>query len=239
MNRNTCILLTATVNPAGPIVAQSNPQQRLSEYEQVLNFYAETLPHDIVLAENSGFDPVQSVVIEQHIQSGRVKFIAVPPSENPEKGKGFQEFEMLDNVVEQFGDQYQSFVKITGRYRVLNAAQLLVTPPKGIRIDRHRKMKVAITGFFHCRADLYRKHLCGIFREADDDRGVFIEHVLYRKLAQLPGDEVQLFHRNPDYRGVSGSHGNSMQRHPLKMKVRNAERWLLQLLGQQEFLIEY
>lgn len=203
-----------------------------------MRFYAQ-LPHDIVLAENSGFDPTQSAVMERFIQSGRLKFIAAPPSENPEKGKGFQEFEMLDNVVEQLGDDYESFVKITGRYRVPNVAQLVTSPPSGIRIDRHRKMKVAITGFFHCRVDFYQKHLSGIFREADDEKGVFIEHVLYRKLAQLPGDDVQLFHQNPEYRGVSGSHGNSMQRHPLKMKVRNTERRLLQLLGQQEFLIEY
>jgi len=239
VNHNTCILLTATVNPAGPMVAQSNPQHRLAEYEQVLNFYAESLPHDIVFAENSGFDPAQSPVIQQYIQSGRVRFVATPPSEHPEKGKGYQEFEMLDAVVNQLDAQYQSFVKITGRYRVPNAAELIATTPAGIRIDRHRKMKVAITGFFHSRVDFYRKHIYGIFRDADDEKGVFIEHVLYRKLAQLPGDQVQLFQQNPDYHGVSGSHGNSMQRHPLKMKVRNAERRLLQLLGQQEFLIEY
>lgn len=221
------------------MVARSNPQQRLSEYEQVLNFYAENLPHDIILAENSGFEPAQSEVIQKYMHSGRVRLVAVPQSQNPEKGKGFQEFEMLDLVIEQLANDYESFVKITGRYRVPNAGSLITTPPKGIRIDRHRKMKVAITGFFHCRVDFYLKHLSGIFREADDERGIFIEHVLYRKLAQLPGDEVQLFKQNPEYSGVSGSHGNSMQRHPLKMKVRNAERRLLQLLGQQEFLIEY
>jgi hypothetical protein len=239
VNRKTCILLTATVNPAGPMVVQSNPQLRLSEYEQVLNFYAETLPQDIVLAENSDFDPAQSRVIQQHIRSGRVRFIAAPASTHPEKGKGYQEFEMLDRVVAQLADEYDSFVKITGRYHVTNAAQLIAEWPAGVRIDRHRKMKVAITGFFHCRIDFYQKHLRGTFREADDEKGVFIEHVLYNKLAQLPGDQVQLFHQNPDYRGVSGSHGNSMQRHPLKMKLRNAERKLLKMAGKQEFLIEY
>lgn len=221
------------------MVAQSNPQHRLAEYEQVLNFYVETLPHDIVFAENSGFGPAQSEVIQQHIQSGRVRFVAAPPSTHPEKGKGYQEFEMLDYVVQQLSPECKDFVKITGRYKVLNAAGLIANNPTGIRIDRHRKMKVAITGFFHCSTDFYRKQITGIFREADDEQGVFIEHVLYQKLAALPPNQVHLFPQNPDYRGVSGSHGNSMQRHPLKMKVRNAERQLLRLMGQREFLIEY
>lgn len=239
MNSATCIVLTATVNPAGPLIAQSDPARRLAEYEQVLEMYANELPYPIFFAENSGFDPSDSDIIRKLVQSGRVKHIAAPQSTRPEKGKGYQEFEMLDNVIAQLADEYDSFVKITGRYYLPNAAQLIAETPAGIRIDRHRKMKVAITGFFHCRTAFYRQHISGIFREADDEKGVFIEHVLYSKLATVSPDLVALFAENPAYRGVSGSHGNSMQRHPLKMKLRNAERKLLKMAGKQEFLIEY
>lgn len=235
----TAIILTATVNPIGPIVAQNSPAQRLAEYEESLQFYAERLPHDLIVVENSGFNPETSKVAQALIDSGRLQWMAFAPSSNPEKGKGFQEFEMLDGAVAQLAGKYDSFVKITGRYLVPNAKDLIGRAPKGIRIDRHRKMKVAITGFFQCRTEFYLQNLSGIYRNADDTKGVFIEHVLYDVLARIPEEQIELFRQNPDYRGVSGSHGNSMQRHPLKMKMRNIERRLLQLAGKREFLIEY
>ena len=234
-----CLILTATIQPSGPHIAESDPGNRLAQYEEALRFYTQ-LPHDILFVENSGFDFAQSEYLQELRNTGRVRFITVPRSSQPEKGKGFQEFEMLDGVIDRVGRDYEAFVKVTGRYIVKNAGALVATRLGDIRIDRHRKMKVAITGFFQCRVDFYQQHLRGIFQKADDAAGVFIEHVLYRRLAELEmNNAVELFPQNPDYHGVSGSHGNSMHRHPLKMKLRNVERRLLALTGNQEFLIEY
>ncbi len=234
----TCLIITATVNPRGPHVAEHDADVRLTAYEKALFHYV-SLPVDIIFAENSGFHPADSEMMHTWEKSGRVKFLSMKPSAQPERGKGYQEFEMLDEVVDSISGSYESFVKVTGRYVVSNAEALMKNVPAGIRIDRHRKMKVAITGFFHCRTDFYLQHLRGAYREAHDDEGVFIEHVLYNILATMPDHQIELFNRNPDYRGVSGSHGNSMQRHPFKMVLRNAERKLLKWSGKQEFLVEY
>ncbi|TVR40827.1 MAG: hypothetical protein EA392_03035 [Cryomorphaceae bacterium] len=236
--KSTCLIITATVNPRGPHVAEQDARVRLAAYEKALFHYV-SLPVDIIFAENSGFEPADSEMMHAWQKTGRVRFLSVEPSLHPERGKGYQEFEMLDEVVESISGNYESFAKVTGRYVVRNAEVLMQSVPAGIRVDRHRKMKVAITGFFHCRTDFYRQHLLGCYREAHDDEGVFIEHVLYHKLAGLPDFQVELFGQNPDYRGVSGSHGNSMQRHPLKMVLRNAERKLLKWTGKQEFMVEY
>lgn len=236
---STCLLITATISPNGPAVNQVDPVKRLAEYEQALAFYAR-LPYDIIFIENSGFDFSTSQVFEELRKTQRVHFHAVPGSSDPSKGKGFQEFEMLDWAVEHLCHRYHSFVKITGRYIVRNAESLIAEGVHDIRIDRHRRMKVAITGFFHCSVDFYNIYLRNLYLLVNDPSGLYIEHVLYRQLAALQSKKrIEMFRRNPDYRGVSGSHGNSMQRHPVKMSIRNVERRLLKLVGQQEFFVEY
>ncbi len=221
------------------MVAQTDPQKRRAEYESALDFYAQ-LPYDIVFAENSGFDFSTSEVFESFRKSGRVKFCHVSPSSDPAKGKGYQEFEMIDQMVEQELNAYQSFVKITGRYIVRNIQNLISEGVRDIRIDRHRKMKVAITGFFHCAVEFYNIYLRNLYLLANDSEGVFIEHIIYRQLSALKGKrQIEMFSRNPSYQGISGSHGNSMHRHPVKMGIRRVERRLMKMVGQQEFFVEY
>lgn len=235
----TCLLITATIHPSGPVVTQTDPEKRLKEYEQAIAFYAK-MPYDIFVVENSGFDFTQSPVFDELRRTRRLEFIAAPPSSQPDKGKGFQEFEMLDFAVNQLGNRYQSFAKITGRYIVRNAERLIAEGVRDIRIDRHRRNKVAITGFFHCTIDFYQIYLRNLYLLANDPQGLYIEHVVYRQLSALQHKKwVQLFRQTPEYEGVSGSHGNSMGRHPVKMKLRNVERKLLGLVGHQEFIVEY
>lgn len=235
----TCIIITATINPSGPFVAQTDPKTRLAEYEEALAFYTE-LPYDIYFVENSGFDFEQSPYFAELQKSDRVTFWSIGASGHSGRGKGYQEFEMLDQAVDKLNAAYRSFVKISGRYVVRNAKQLIAEGVRGIRIDRHRKNKVAITGFFHSTLDFYKIYLRNLYLLVDDPNGLYIEHVLYRQLAALQHRKwVELFRQNPDYHGVSGSHGNTMRRNPLKMRLRNVERRLLLLTGHQEFFVEY
>lgn len=193
-----------------------------------------------MFAENSGFNFEASEYFSKLKEQGRVQFWSFPPSRQPERGKGYQEFEMLDQVVERLAGKHAAMVKVTGRYIVRNAQDLIAEGCGDVRIDRHRKMGVAITGFFHCRTAFYMDQLRGLYSTVDDPKGVFIEHVLYQKLAELEDQkDIRLFGANPDYRGVSGSHGHTMARHPVKMKLRNIERKLLHIAGRQEFIVEY
>jgi len=109
-----------------------------------------------------------------------------------------------------------------------------------LNIDMHRKMAVAITGFFGVSKDIYQEHFKGLYKDVNDSQGVFIEHVLYREITDTDlMNYTSLLPENPEYEGISGSHGNSMKRNKYKMKVRGLERKISNSLGIRQFLIEY
>lgn len=131
-------------------------------------------------------------------------------------------------------------IKVTGRYIVRNFPSLIAGLKADVNIDLHRKMKVAITGFFGVSKTVYQEHFKGLYSQANDGEGRFIEHVLYDCIT---GGELinrtALLPENPDYRGVSGSYGQSLHRNKYKMMVRGVERKLIRSVGIKEFLIEY
>jgi hypothetical protein len=165
--------------------------------------------------------------------------IKYPLSQEYHKCKGFQEFEMIDQTVKMIASDYDEFIKLTGRYLVTNFYQLKKQNCKGIVMDRHLKTKVAITSFYKCGINFYLNYLNDSFKQADDSNGVFIEHIIYQKLNKISNKQISIFNNNPIFKGVSGSYGGSLNRHPLKRKVRNLERKLMKILGIKEFKIEY
>ncbi len=131
-------------------------------------------------------------------------------------------------------------IKVTGRYIVKNVAELIAQIQAPLAIDLHRKMKVAITGFFAVDKAIYVAHFYEKYKLADDDKGKFIEHVLYDEIVNSElKSKTTLLPRNPQYRGVSGSYGGSLERNKYKMMVRQVERKINRGLGIPEFLIEY
>ena len=131
-------------------------------------------------------------------------------------------------------------IKITGRYIVKNIASLIACLDAPLNIDLHKKMRVAITGFFAVDKSIYLDHFYEKFLLANDTEGCYIEHVLYDTIMYSElRHQSRLLPENPQYEGVSGSYGGSLARNPYKMKVRSAERKLSRSLGIPQFLIEY
>lgn len=237
--RDVTIILTGTIEPNVDFVARANIDQRIEDYRKCISFYLQNTSHPIVFAENSGFNPKSSEAFDSLLDLDRFTWESIMPHADLSKGKGFQEFYTIDQLVER-GLCSEYFVKITGRYLVRNAVPLIAKMNAPFHIDLHQKMKVAITGFFGVNTQFYRTHLFGKYAEVNDAEGRFIEHVVYETIHNDDlSKSVELLHENAEYEGVSGSHGNTMSRNPYKMKLRSVERSINRTLGINKFLIEY
>ncbi len=234
------LCLTGTIVPASDMVHRRDVALRVSDYKTALEFYLNSTPYPVVFAENSEYDIEGDADLRPLLDHPRLRVMRVPPHRDTSRGKGFQEFHMLDQVVGS-GALGERFAKITGRYIVENATAILSKSLKPLHIDLHRKMRVALTGFFLIDTALYRSFVQGAYAEANDAAGRYIEHVLYDRITARPELYVQtdLLPANPRYVGVPGSHGGSLNRHPVKMWLRARERALNRRLGIQRFLIEY
>lgn len=234
--RDAVIILTGTIEPNVDFVARTDVSQRIQDYAKCIEFYLTETNLPILFAENSGFNPSSEPAFQSFLIHPRFRWETVSSHPDTSKGKGFQEFYMLDQLVER-GLTRDYFVKVTGRYLVRNAKAIISLMQDPMHIDMHRKMKVAITGFFGVETEFYLQNLLGKYYFANDDEGRFIEHVVYDALND--NDAVSLLPQNPKYEGVSGSHGASMERNPYKMKLRSLERTINRSLGIRKFLIEY
>jgi len=235
------LLITGTVVPNSNFVVHTNIEQRLEEYYEGLLFYSAEFPNDdIYFLENSIYDFSTDKKFQQLFSDKKITLLKFPVSDKTEQGKGYQEFEMLDNAIKQLSGKYYSFIKITGRYKVLNLFELTDFVCTGLVADCHKKTKVVQTNVFYSTMDFYNKHLKGLFSKADDSKGIFIEHVVYRKIvSSATKNEITLFASNPIITGTSGSYGGTLGRNKYKMLLRNVERKVLRILGIKQFLIEY
>ena len=225
--------------PNVPDILQSDVQRRRDEYLAALRFYRTELDLPIFFLENSSYDVEGDEDFQNLFEQG-IELMKFPPSKHPEKGKGYQEFEVLDQAVSQLSEQYASIIKVTGRYIVENIKQLAGLSVSGIVADLHRKMEVAITGCFIADRKFYTEYFAGLYQSCNDENGDWIERVLYQTIKQKElWARVDLFPENPIYKGVPGSHDGTLERHPLKMILRNAERKVLKALNMHEFPYEY
>lgn len=235
-----CLIITATVTPNSNYVAISNTEQRLKEYYDNLLYYLDQYPDtDIYLIENSGYDFEKNESFSSLLSDHKLNFIQCPKSTGFEQGKGYQEFEMLDFVIQKIASKYDYFVKITGRYRVKNIDEFTSITTNNIVIDLHKKPQIAITSFFVCSMNFYQKNLKGTFLQANDSGNVMIENVMYNKLSEMNSGEVSLHKVSPIITGISGSYGKPIGRNPIKLKIRNLERVILRIFNINRFLIEY
>jgi hypothetical protein len=233
------ICLTGTIVPNTTHVVRNDVLQRVEDYVRAIDFYLSNTDQQIIFAENSDYDLNSDERFQKFMQMPRFRVMRFTAHPDSSKGKGFQEFNMLDQLVASLPPN-ALLVKITGRYIVRNIKGIIEKLSEGFTIDLHRKKKVAITGLFAVSTSIYREYITGIFAEADDANGRFIEHVLYDR---IDGNDLisycTLLPENPRFEGISGSHGAALSRNKYKMMVRRIERSLSRNMGIRKFLIEY
>jgi len=236
---DACIVMTATVQPNTVMVERSDVKQRLSDYKSCIKFYLESTTLPIYFIENSDYDLDNEPDFKAFQKLKRFIVIRLKALPEKQKGKGYQEFYALDKAIAEYISE-SFIIKVTGRYLVRNVSELIAGMKSPLNIDMHKKMSVAITGFFGVERNLYQRYFAGIYQYVNDSEGVFIEHVLYREIAGTNLiNKTSLLPANPQYEGVSGSHGNSMKRNKYKMMVRSLERSVNNSLGIRQFMIEY
>lgn len=235
------LLITGTIVPNSNFVEHINIEQRRQEYIDGLVFYSSQFPNDdLFFLENSDYnfdtdDEFLKLFIDKHITLMKFK-----ESIHFNEGKGYQEFEMLDSAISKLEDKYDEFIKITGRYKVLNLKNLTNRKCENMIADSHKKPKVTQTNVFYVTSKFYNTHLKGAYLNVNDSKGKFIEHVVYDILIEKGLlNKVKLFIENPIITGFSGSYGGTLNRNKYKMILRNFERKILSIFGIHQFVIEY
>jgi hypothetical protein len=247
-----CVIITGTVVPNVLIHGHedldiverqnqyANAVVRRGKYLETLSFYTQVLDEPIYFLENSSYDFSVDSDFQNLFQKNNVNLVKFPMSQHAERGKGYQEFEMLDIFVRDISGRHQSFVKLSGRYQYQNIKTLVGFQPRGTMIDMHRKRKIAVTSILSTTFEFYEKHLMGLYLEADDRQGAWIERILYQKLrGKAFQQSVQLFPVKPDLIGWTRSGednaGSAITR--LKHLVKNVERVILRRLGVNELYL--
>lgn len=186
------IVLTATVIPNNPGAGPVNIEARLREYISALEFYLRVAP--VIFLENSSYP------LEQHPEfqeSDRLRVHRFQPSRSPERGKGYQEFEMLDAWISSEARPPKHWLKITGRYQILNISSILNECSEnagiGLLIDQIPRTTAARTYLFYVSTEFYKTKVHGLYRKCDDQAGAWIERVLFRELKGLPSSQVRAF----------------------------------------------
>lgn len=237
MSNKRAILLTGTIIPNSIYTSYNDPLVRLKEYLSAIKFYKEQFKNDdIYFLENSEFDLDQNSDYLKLKQEIPFEVIRSPKSEKFNEGKGYQEFEMVDKAIDLLKAKYHSFIKITGRYLVSNAFAITDFECKGLVIDLNKREKKALTYFMYFTSEFYTHYLKGEYKNVNDNGGVFIEHVIYKKIIQNNLlSYCQLFHRTPLLTGITGSYGFAIKRNKFRVLIRNCERFVYGIFSVKQF----
>jgi hypothetical protein len=226
------ILLTGTIIPNSIYTQHVNHVERLNEYIMAIKFYlGEFKNDDVFFLENSEYDLENDELIKSLCSNKRFSVLKFKKSDKYYEGKGYQEFEMIDAAVHKLQNEYQSFIKVTGRYIVKNAFKITNFNCKGLVVDLHKNSKIAQTYFIYFTTQFYINYLKGEFKKVNDNESVIIEKVIYQKIILSNCiDKCQLFNKTPILEGVSGSYKIVLKRNALKVLIRNIERFFYRIL---------
>lgn len=235
------LLITGTIIPNSNFVEHINVEQRRQEYIDGLVFYSSQFPNDdLFFLENSAYNFDMDAEFHKLFMDKHITLMKFKESIHFNEGKGYQEFEMLDSAISQLEAKYDEFIKITGRYKVLNLKKITNRKCVNLIADSHKMPKVTQTNVFYVSSKFYNTYLKGSYLKVNDSKGKFIEHVIYDILIDKNLlNNVELFNENSIITGFSGSYGGTLNRNKYKMILRNFERKVLRILGIHQFVIEY
>jgi hypothetical protein len=226
--RPEAIVLTGTIIPHGIETPGADPSVRRAEYLRSIQYYRQFAP--VFFLENSTYlladDPEFNEAADLHIR----KF---PLSTQPERGKGYQEFEMLDAWLAQEAAPPTRWLKITGRYLVRNIAAILQecsqAPEARLVIDQLARSRIARTYLFATDTSFYRQYMRSLYGQCDDRSGRTIEHVLGEALRADPEAPATLFATEPDISALAGSSGANLETTRFRYRTKQTLRTLNRL----------
>jgi hypothetical protein len=222
------IVLTGTIIPNTTLHTQyTDPEARRQEYLDAIHVYRNFAP--VYFLENSAYNlqndrafrDIPNVIVHQFEASF------------PSKGKGFQEFEMLDQWMQLEPNLPERWIKITGRYLYLDFRKILneciQAQDISLIINQYLFANHADTALFCIKTDFYQKNISGLYRLCDDSQGLLIEKVLNTKLRQLPSKDFKRFLSHLCCEGVAGHTGKSIRNRwidELNSRIRDINYWI-------------
>lgn len=229
------LVLTGSIETKAGRNTVSDPKLRSSEYARAIRFYLERTELPLRFLENSNYPLEEDPEWEDLLNSERLSFFRDPRSGDPERGKGHEEFLLLDRAVEQLAEEGHSAIfKVTGRYIVRNIDALIPDRNDRPYFDLHPRIKsgIAISSLFACPIAYYRSHIKGLYAEVNEAERITIEKLLFQRLNALGASQrPHLLPCEPDLKGLSGTWGTPIGRNPYRRKARNLFRSVLRAGG--------
>lgn len=211
--RDTLVLTATFRAPSTPTLVVRDEHTRIRQYMCALVSWARVRRvRRIILGENSNtrFD-FSRVVTYLEAAGKEVELLIFDGNkESPRFGKGFGEGEILERVHRhsRLLRQTDAFYKVTGRLFVRNFDA--VSDATESRHAFRRKYgkpgnpsKVDTT-FFKCGLDLFESRLMDAYRQVDDAKRMFIEHMYFNRLSETDAGEFSL---RPELVGQQASTG--------------------------------
>jgi hypothetical protein len=200
------IVLTGTITPNTSLFNNHlDPQARRNEYLAAINFYRQF--GRVYFLENSTYPLLEDPDFQNMPNVSIRKF---PVSNFSEKGKGFQEFEMIDAWINSETNLPARWIKVTGRY-IYQDFQKIITEcdlnPKSIIINQYLFAKWADVALFCTTTTFYQRHLIGIYQQCDDQKGICAEKVMNANLNKVPKTSYSRFKIYLKCTGIAGSTG--------------------------------
>lgn len=198
---------------------------RRNEYLKAIKFYQQFAP--VYFLENSVYDFSQD---EEFAESKTLHIRKFPPSRVTDKGKGYQEFEMIDSWLQSECEKPKRWIKVTGRYIYMNFDKIINDinnqTQYSMIVDQFYKSKFSATGLFYVKSSFYMQHLMGLYQYCDDDKGEWIERVLYRNLLHLKDEKIRCFKEEPLLVATSGTTGKTYPNSNIKRLIKYILRHL-------------
>jgi hypothetical protein len=206
------IVLTGTIIPNVTNQLQHlDPDIRRSEYLEAINFYNKFA--FVYFLENSSYPLLEDNEFKNLPNTVIKKY---PLSNFPEKGRGFQEFEMIDAWMTSELNAPAKWLKITGRYIYQNIQEILDeccdNLTTDILVNQYKFSGYADPAILCVSSAFYQKNVLGLYRECDDQTGWFIEKALHKRLQSIDAGTCQRFKHSLVCTGIAGFSGQKMRR---------------------------
>jgi hypothetical protein len=207
---NIVIVLTGTIVPNVTISSQhNNSEKRRKEYLECIRFYTQF--SKVYFLENSSY-PLENDEDFQNIPNLLVRKFS--PSSFPERGKGFQEFEMIDTWLKNEVDPIENFIKVTGRYLYPDFPKIWLecqeNTDKKMIINQYLFVEAGV-GLFFITTDFYRENFFDLYQSSDDRKGISIDFCVYEKLKSVPKKYFKGFRNDTRCIGIEGGSGRQMR----------------------------
>jgi len=223
-----CLLMTACIDVGKtPFVTIRNSQDRLNQYlRSVILWIIRSDIKNIIFCENSGFQYDYGFLKDlAGIYGKAIEFIAFNGNDaSYSKGKGYGEGEIIKYALNnsKLISPDDMVYKITGRLYMKNFNAIYkehlandnVFNKLSYEIDEDK----VDARFFKYSVRFYRHYLIDAYKDIDDPKGRYFEHILY---SRLKGIDIPSFKLFPDYVGISATSGKDYELTSMDLSWKN------------------